>query len=63
MTIHEAVDRAAELYDTEVALREAARRIELDPDPRRQEEARQTFRRADAAGAARRALLRQCRLI
>lgn len=60
MTLHQAVDRIAALYEREVALREQARRLELDPS--RREEARETFRRASGLRRARHALLNRWHL-
>lgn len=61
MTLHQAVDRAAEMYEREVALREDARRIELVPS--RREEARRAYRHAQRLHRMRLALLRRWKLI
>lgn len=61
LTVRQATERAAALYDAEVALREAARRAELDPG--RVDEARLTFLRASGLRRARLELLRRCQIL
>lgn len=54
------VDRIAALYDREVALREHARRLELEPT--RREAARALFARANGLRKIRLELLKRCGL-
>lgn len=61
MTLHRAVDRASALYEREVALRDHARLLELNPA--RAKEARELFSRATKARRIRLALLRRWRLV
>lgn len=60
MTLHQAVDRIAALYDEEALLRSAARQVELEPS--RREEARELFARAGGLRRARLALLNRWHL-
>lgn len=60
-TLHQAVDRAAAMYEREAALRERARQVELVPS--RREEARRAYRAASRLHRMRLALLRQWKLI
>lgn len=61
MTLQQAVERAADLYEREVELRQTARAVELDPA--RREEAVKAFRRASGLRRARLALLARWHLI